>query len=173
MLLLLHKNIMKNLFYFFIVVVFVVGCSRTREDAVKFNNAVVADQKQIIEAINKLITTFEDTNVTKIEAQYQEHIKLLEEMRSKYANMKPFDEEDDLRKAFIEFIDANLLCAKQEYAQLIEILKKYDEKTYWSYKNKWDSIAHVVLDKEQRTNDKFLEAQKKFAEKYEITLVNK
>jgi len=158
---------------FLLSILFLLGCSHTREDAVKFNNTVVADQKQIIESINKLIKTFEDTNFSKTETQYKEHVKLLEEMRSKYQSMKPFDDEDILRKTFLEYIDTNLTCAKKEYAQLVDILKKYDEKTYWKYKSKWDSIAHIVMDKEQRINDKFLEAQKKFAEKYEITLVSK
>lgn len=164
---------MKKVFYFGSLILLFVGCARTREDAVKFNNAVVSDQKQIIESINKLTTSFEDTHIVNIDAQYHEHLRLLEEMRNKYISMKPFDDEDILRKAFLEFIDSNLLCAKKEYAQLIDILKNYDEKTYWHYKNKWDSIAHIVLDKEQRINDKFLDAQKKFAEKYEITLVSK
>lgn len=164
---------MKKIILLLLGLFFVYSCSRTREDAAKFNNAVVADQKIIIESINKLIDAFEDTNYQHIEKKHAEHIRLLEEMKVKYSNMQPFDDEDILRKAFIEFIDTNYSCAKKEYAMLVDILKVTTEKTYWDNKKKWDSIAHVVQEKEQRINDKFLEAQKKFADRYDITLVVK
>ncbi|MCX7697111.1 MAG: hypothetical protein N2Z72_05385 [Bacteroidales bacterium] len=164
---------MKKFFLLLSCLICIYNCSRTREDAVKFNNAVVADQRLIIESINKLVDVFQDTNYQQIEKRYVEHVRLLEEMKAKYINMQPFDDEDILRKAFMDFIDTNYRCAKNEYARLIDILKMTTEKTYWDNKKKWDSIAHLVQEKEQRINEKFLEAQKKFAEKYDITLVVK
>lgn len=148
------------------------SCGPTQEDAVKYNDEVVADQKKLLAMEEELINAITgDESVSKVEGAYEDYVDFIATTLKKYEEMDSFDKNDTFRKAMIELLKAFQTVAKDEYKTVVDIYGKTEEELTEEDLDTWDSVIDDIESKEGDANDAFLEKQKVFADEYGFSLV--
>lgn len=150
---------------------FIVSCGPTTDDAIKHNDKIVLDQKEIIDSQNMFLTSMIDAKDSAAVSQsFENYLKILTEKEKKYAEIGKFDEKDSFRIAMQTYIDQMISITENEYKNLVEIYNKDIETVLQSDRDNWEKIAKEANGKESQANDAFLEAQKSFAKEYKFDL---
>lgn len=148
------------------------SCGPTQDDAVKFNDQVVADQKELLAMEEELIGTItDDADVSDVEKAYEKYVKFIDNTLKKYEEMDEFDKNDTFRKAMLELLKAFQAIAKDEYKTVVKIYGKSEEDLTEDDLDTWDSVIDDIESKEGEANDAFLEKQKVFADEFGFSLV--
>ncbi|NLL28499.1 MAG: hypothetical protein GX259_06855 [Bacteroidales bacterium] len=150
---------------------FMVSCGPTTDDAIKHNDKIVLDQKEIIDAQNLFLTSMIDAKDSESVSQaFENYLEILTEKEKKYTEIGKFDEKDSFRIAMQTYIDQMISITENEYKNLVEIYNKDIEDVSQSDRDNWEKIAKDATGKESQANDAFLEAQKRFAKEYHFEL---
>jgi len=165
---------MKKLFQLSAVLVLFVlaACGPTKEDAIKFNDGLVADQKEILGLEDNLITSIVDWKYDQSKSDLMAYQGKLAEYLKKYEDMKAFDKEDEFRLSMIVLLKALKEQADVNYPAVIDFIPlslTIDELEDEPMTALFDILDEIDL-KSDAANSQFLDAQKKFAEKYELQL---
>jgi hypothetical protein len=166
--------IMLRLFKFAAIAIFFVlaACGPTKDDAINHNDELVKDQKEILGLEDNLIGSFAEWNYNLAKSDLKAYQDKLAAMQEKYDNMKAFDKEDNFRLSMIELIKGLKEQADNNYPMLLEFIplaesiEDMDDDTYYAMHD----LLDVIDDESNAVNDKFLDAQKVFAKKYDIAL---
>lgn len=148
-----------------------IACGPTTDDAIKHNDSIVADQKEMLE----LESNFVDAIVNgddegDIKSSFKEYKDFLSETKKKYDEMEAFDDKDTFRKAMIDLLDVFSKVADKEYEEMVEIYTKDAEELTEEDFERWEELTTIVDEKEAKANDAFLDAQKEFAKEYNFEL---
>ena len=161
----------------------------TTDEAIKFNDEVIADQTQYLEYeavfIDALSYSYDDYTaedtipyeavekaVNELEESYASLNVFVEENIEKYNKMEAFDDEDIFRLAFMEYLESYKELIASEYTGLMEIQKYYLEELEVTDDMimKWDPLIEKAEEKGEEIEDTFEEKQKDFAAQYEFEL---
>lgn len=149
-----------------------VACGPTTEDAIKFNDELVTDQKEVLALEDNLITSLVDWEYENAQADLATLSDKVNALLKKYEDMKPFDKEDEFRQSMISLLKAFKEQAETNYTLAIEYipysatLDELDEALLEELLDVLDQIDIAV----EAANQNFLDTQVKFAEKYKLTL---
>lgn len=168
------------------ILIFLIGlfciqysCShRTKEEALALNDSIVNDQVSIVKTEEQLYNAIIALNFIEAETIYKNFLDSLQQIQTKYEKMKPFDQDDEFRKAIINLVLTYKMVVENEYKELITVVKKLssfentDElefnNSHVKFKNLLDSIGAKI----ENSNNDFLQAQKVFADKYNLKLID-
>lgn len=163
---------MKHLFasFFALLMVATLG-AQTVDQAIAHNDKLVMDQKKILILEGHLVTAFVNgSGSDTIDIEFEIYNDYLAFMKSKYTDIKKFDKEDVFRVAMVELVGTFIAVAQTEYKELTELFAiPSDELTDEHYK-RWDVLVEQIDVKENKANEAFLAAQKKFAATYGFSL---
>jgi Ni,Fe-hydrogenase I large subunit len=151
-----------------VIAMFFVACDMapTTEEAIDFNDEIVADQSDLIDYNQDFIDEYSGDDLDEIEDAMDELNTFLEDKTEEYEAMEAFDEEDIFRKAFLDLLGA-FTEISEDYEKLLEMWAD-DDVTL-------DEIADFEEEINEATDDAnqtFLDKQKDFAEQYEFTLAD-
>lgn len=147
------------------------SCGPTTDDAIALNDKIVADQKDMLELEDGLISAItDDGDLDVIDEAFDDYVSFLDETLKKYEEMDAFDENDTFRKAMIDLLTTFKDVAENEYKDLVDIWSTDAENLTQQDFDDWDQLIEDIDDKEVEANDEFLKAQKDFAAEYEFTL---
>jgi hypothetical protein len=148
-----------------------ISCGPTTEDAIKHNDNIVADQKEMLDLETDLLNDIVDgQEAANIKKTFKKYLGFLEEMEKKYNEMDEFDEKDTFRKAMINLIKEFKSVAENEYDEMIEIYSKEPDALTDADFEKWEDLTEIIDEKEGKANDDFLDAQKEFSKEYNFDL---
>jgi len=148
------------------------SCGPSKEDAIKHNDAVVADQKEVLALEDNLINGIAEWNFTLAQSELKAYQDKLNEFIKKYDEMKKFDKEDIFKNSMLILLKTLKEQAEGNYTKVLgymetnEVADSLDDASYDAL---LDILDEIDL-KSDSANNQFLDAQKKFAEKYEIQL---
>ncbi|HPS82975.1 MAG TPA: hypothetical protein PLA88_01575 [Bacteroidales bacterium] len=148
-----------------------ISCGPTTEDAIKHNDNIVADQKEMLDLESDFVNAIVDgQDEAAIKKSYKKYTDYLGEMEKKYDEMDEFDEKDTFRKAMIGLVKEFKKVAENEYDEMVKIYTKDADALTDADFEKWEELTNVVDEKESKANDDFLDAQKEFAKEYNFEL---
>lgn len=148
-----------------------ISCGPTTDDAIKHNDSIVADQKEMLDLESDFVNAIVDgKDESAIKKAYSKYTDFLEEMEKKYSEMDSFDDKDTFRKAMIDLIKEFKDVAENEYDEMVKIYTKDADALTDADFEKWEDLTDAVDNKESKANDKFLDAQKEFAKEYNFEL---
>ncbi len=148
-----------------------ISCGPTTEDAIKHNDNIVADQKEMLDLESDFVNAIVDgQDESAIKKTFKKYTDFLDEMEKKYNDMDEFDEKDTFRKAMINLVTEFKKVAKNEYDEMVQIYTKDPDALTDTDFEKWEELTNVVDEKESKANDEFLDAQKEFAKEYNFDL---
>lgn len=163
----------KYLGFILIICLILISChpGPRPEDAVRFNDEVVMKQDTFYMHLDELVQmlnqeTVHDAVITK----YDKLLLFTEETKSFFEKLLPFDANDELRKASIDFFNSQALWLKNEMKLLLDLYALPPEKITLKEENQLDSIMQIIIMKDSMAAEHFISEQKKFADRYQITL---
>jgi hypothetical protein len=148
------------------------ACGPSKEDAIKHNDSIVADQKEILALEDNLIGSIADWNYVFAASDLKVYQDKLNEYIKKYEDMKAFDKDDAFRLSMLQLLKGLKEQADGNYLLVLEIMsgsETMDELDDENYNALLDILDDVDL-KSDEANNQFLDAQKKFAEQYDLQL---
>jgi len=150
------KWIVATLFFLLILLMLLLMSSEqnpTKEEAIRFNNTIVKDYREII-AVDDSCIEMMRYDVFNMDSSVFRLQTVVEEKMIKYASMSAFDKEDILRKAFKQFLKTYYKLAFVDYPKIA--------KHFQQIKNKEieDKDIYIIFIKE--IDKKVSEAKKKF-----------
>ncbi|MCF6366217.1 MAG: hypothetical protein L3J35_08450 [Bacteroidales bacterium] len=155
----------------FMFVLLFSQCGPTTEDAINYNDEIIAEQLDVIDKINDLddaVTTYDSQQIkTALDAaktQVEKSIKKLNEIGSFDGDSKFVDECTALFKIFESQIN-------DEYKEQYEIYAERDAGNYTDEDQaRSEELFKLIDDKYFPAHDKFTQAQDEFAAKWGFNL---
>ncbi|PKP04774.1 MAG: hypothetical protein CVU11_03420 [Bacteroidetes bacterium HGW-Bacteroidetes-6] len=165
---------MKKLLILLFSIILATGLSaQTKDQAIGFNDKIVADQKKMLILEDHFITSIiNDMGGDTIQLEYEIYCDFMQYTLDKYSKMKKFDKKDTFRKALIELLTNFLQVAKTEYKEMLDIYAIPTDKLTDEHYNRWTELSNIIDKKENTYNESFLDAQKAFASEYSFSLVD-
>jgi len=151
-----------------VIAMFFVACDTapTTQEAIDFNDEIVADQSDLIDLNQDFIDAYSDDDMGDIEDALDELETFVEDKTEEYEKMEAFDEKDIFRTAFLDLLDDFDKIA-EDYNEILDMWTD-DDVTL-------DEIADFeekINDETEDANEKFLKKQKDFAAQYEFELAD-
>lgn len=160
---------------YFLIIVFFFSLSaaqgQTRDEAIKWNDEIVASQKKMLSLEDDLVNAISDDGaIDSIAIAYIDYLSFFNETIEYYEGVNKFDRKDIFRKAYLDLLYAFRDVATNEYAEILKIwFKPADDLTEEDF-SKWEELVDIIDDKEVKSNDVFLEKQNDFAKQYKFSL---
>jgi len=158
-----------NVFLFALTFI-LIACGPTKNQAKEFMDQVVRDQKEVMKLEGNLVQNVVNLNLEESKSDLKVYQENLSKYLDKYTNMEAFDKDDELRLAMIELCTVLKEMADINYLEAINYLAEMETPTpphQQSLLVLFDILGFIDL-KSDEANDKFLEAQKIFIEKYNL-----
>jgi hypothetical protein len=148
-----------------------VACGPTKEQAIDFNDEVVADQKEALTLAENLMSSIYDWDADQASSDLKDFQDGISGMMKKYEEKSEFDKEDEFRKAMISLLKV-MEETGEGFEEIVELVVDYPDLSVFTD----DELADIeeTMDEIFETidveNKKFLDVQESFAKKYEFTL---
>jgi len=164
---------MKRTFILFIFLVIVAGSNAqvTKfETAVAYNDFIVGEQTKVGEAIKQFINTYSNSTDSSLIQQARKAIVKQADSAVKHLRaVISFKGDTSLKQSAIRLFNFYSVSAANEYSQLVQL--SFDTKKSAEQVNKeMAAIAKDITEREKIYDTDFLEAQKAFATKHNISL---
>ena len=145
-------------------------CGPTTEDAMNYNDELIAEELLVIDKINELtdaLSTYEPSNIepalNSAKVQVDKSIKVLEEMGG-------FDGDTEFVDACMELFKLFKSQLNNEYTEQLEIYKLPIDQYTDVEENRFNELNTIIDDKYYPSFEKFSKTQEDFAEKWSFEL---
>lgn len=155
-----------------IVVLGVVGYffSRSSDQAVNYNDRIIALQTRIVQGMIDFSKSFETTDKTKMDKKHTELVATIGGVIKEAQAIGPFDDSTQFRDAAVEMFNFYDSIAKKEYLEIVNILKK--ETPEDADLARIDEIVNSISQREEELDRKFQGIQQAFARENNIKLTD-
>ncbi len=160
------KNILFSLFIFSALIIH----AQKKDDAIKWNNQIIDYQVLVFKYDDALLTAITDNkDVDSVSYAYFDYLTFLNLAIKVYEYEEPFDRKDIFRKAILDFLYDFKEVLVEQYAEIVYMYFNFDTSSETEV-YRWDTLAEEIDSLQLKANNKFLEAQKKFAKQYDFIL---
>ena len=163
---------MKKLIYMMfgaLVLVSFFACGPTKEDAIKYNDAIITEQRKVVEKENDLTGAIKgnapdlDGILKKLSAQVDESTAIVTKMES-------FDKKTDFKDATLKLFAVYKDVADNEYKAWLLNLKTPIDKVDDKVLNEETELVNKINGKIDKALAEFTKAQDEFAAKYKFEI---
>lgn len=140
-------------------------------DAVKFNDSVVFRQDTFYMFLDEFVTSIEqESDISLVQKKYKQSLNYAQKALKYVENVEPFDENDEMRKASIEYFQKQIDIFDNEFSQILKLYMLDPTDITVEIEHKWDSLMTCIVQLDSMAAQSFLQSQQVFAKKYGITL---
>lgn len=154
----------------FAFLLFVVSCGPNSQQAVDYNDAVVAQQKLIVKELNVLEEAFVNFNPADMDRAYSSASKQIDKSLDQVNKIAPFNDNSDLKEAAIKLFGVYKSVIKNEYAAIIALNKLPESRFGKAEEIKIKDISKTIDTKLNNALAEFSKQQAAFASKYNFEL---
>jgi hypothetical protein len=159
-----------NFLAFTILITWMISCKPSKEDAIKYNDALVNEEILVIEAESAFSDAVVNNKQDELDKFYNAFSKQIENSTAAVNEIKPLGGDSKFKDATLALLSAYSSVVKQEYAEVLKIAKVPDEEYTEEHNNKMDELSKKIDEKLDKEVQNFLSAQKELTSKYNITL---
>lgn len=142
--------------------------SQTKEDAIKYNDSLVDEQKKVIKAEDALILVISQNTPEKLDEALNGLVNQIAASEEAVSKMEAFDGKTDYKDAALSLFKAYKTAAKKEYPKIVKIAKTPND----AYTQKMDDqlmkLSKEVDEKLNKEIEAFVAKQKEFSSKYKF-----
>ena len=153
--------------------VFFAACGPTTEDAINFNDAVIAEQKTVLDKENHLINTIANNQQDQIKLVQQELLDQIDKSIKTVEELKGHSKFDEFKDATIKLFVIYKEVVANDYSEIIKIAMLPDEEYTQEADDKMNEISGQIDSKLEKALTDFGKAQEKFAQELNFTLRTK
>jgi hypothetical protein len=139
-----------------------------------YNDRIVSLQSEVVKKMLDFSETFNSRDVSLMEQKYGILVSTIDEKLKEVSQIEPFEGDSNFKDTAVSLFQFYRDVAKKDYRELLDIFKKGVERGEFTQQelDKMDAISNAIGEREKILDDKFQQAQKNFAEKYKISLVD-
>lgn len=164
----MKKTATQTMFYL-IITFFFFSCGPSANDAIKYNDTIVAAQKKVIEKEAVLIDVINTTSDS-LDLVYEDFKKEIDLSIETIKKMEAFDKNTDYKDLALSFFSDYKEVAENEYKEMISYAKVPDSLYTEEIDNKVLELSKNIDDKINKSIDAFIKFQDNFATKYKFEL---
>jgi len=164
------KKVFQNKWYFLFLVIFIVSCGHSRDEAIKFNNAIVEQQTIVFDKENAIFEALNKNLPDSLDFLYADLANQVDTAIAAVNKIETFDAETGLKDATLNILTTYQEVLKSDYKDLIECAKMPDSLYTQEINDKFIGLSKKIYDKLNKPVNVFIEKQKKFAAKYKFEL---
>lgn len=166
------KKIIK-LIMIFLSFFLVFSCNNKTDEALELNNKIIKDQAELFRLKENLFHKLNESSPdTELQLSYDSLKTFLLVQIENYNNLEPITDDNEFINSMVELLLTYQNLTSNEYYQLKKIITKPAYLIDNNDINNIDSLYNLVNIKHQDAFNTFSEAQKKFAHKFNIELVD-
>lgn len=149
------------------------GCKPAPKEAADYNGKIVTEQRLILQKFKVLDASLQRFVPEEMDSAYAATLKQVQSSIQKTKNLEPFDGSTEFRDASLNIFAMHEEMLKNEYRELITILKKSEVDYTYEDEQRGNKLLLSIIDKQKNANEDIIAIQAAFAEKYHITLESK
>jgi hypothetical protein len=164
---------MKRKIYYllsFSVLLLITSCGPTVQDAIDYNDKIIAIETSVIEKINKLESEFTSYDPIKIEPAWNDAKAQLETSITELEKVEAFDGKTEFKDQTMELFKTFQKQVGTEYLEMLNIYKLPADKYTEIEENRYNELLKKIDNEYQAAFNKFTDVQNKFAAKYGFEL---
>jgi len=163
---------MKKIFGFLslVVVMALVACSPSPEQAAAYNDKIIDEQIAIVDKIEVLVETYQYYIPADMDKAYNDAINQTDKAIANVTAMDKFDGKNTFKDAALELFNGYKVVLESEYKEMVRIYKIPDDSFTEEHYQQWDKLAEEADKKMEVAFEKFGKVQDEFAKKYKLTL---
>jgi len=160
-----------SLFFVVAAILLFVSCGRKSEVAAEYNDRIISQQMQIIDAFELMDSTLRDTsvNMDRIDYAYSNLRARVKEGKYALDSIGPFTQDPSLQLAAKELFEAYDAMVEGEYRTLSDIHRIDPELLTSAMADSANVSASRILDRSKQIQERFMKAQDEFGKKYNLT----
>ncbi len=154
------------------LLIFFAGCSPTPKKASEYNNKLIRQQRNVVAKMDDLVSSFSTYDPKEMNEAYDNLVRAIDQAIDSVENMKDFYGDDQFKTKTLELLNVYKSVTENEFRTVLNLLSKPENK----YTN---DDARIVSEtmlqakmKINKANQSFKEYQNKFADKYNLKLVD-
>lgn len=159
-------------FLSFLLSSILISCGPTQEEAVKYNDDIIKEQKLIAEKLDVLLASYEDYIPEEMDAAYESVLNQINASIDKVSKMEEFDKSDEFRQKALELFKTYKSVIENEHVEMVRIYKIPQEEFTDEHRIKWDELFKASENKIDKAINDFIKVQQKFAKKYNLEIDN-
>jgi hypothetical protein len=171
----LNLQIMRKTIFFLAfaaLIALLISCKPSKEEAKKYNDALVNEEVLVIEAESAFTDAVVNNKQEELDKLYDAFVSQIDASTTLISAMKPLGGDTKFKDATLALLTAYKSVAKNEYAEVLKIAKLPDEEFTEELNNKLNDLSIAIDEKLNKEVQNFLNAQKELAGKYDITLAS-
>ena len=136
---------------------------------VEYHNYILNEQQKVVNAIINLSNQFNSKDSVLI-AIYNNTKATLKKSLENIRNLPPYDSDNEFKDAAIPLFEMYYNTMDVEYKEIVDLFIKKDfgKKT----QDRVNFLLNSINEKEQKLDDRLIEAQANFAKKYHLEIEN-
>jgi len=154
----------------FLALTMLISCRPTSDDAIKYNDLLVAQQTKVFEKESALIDALQKNANDKIDPLYKDLLAQIDKAKDTLEKIGKFDGKTDMKDAVAKVLATYKAVATSEYPEMIRISKMPDSLYSQDDDNKRMDLSKKIDDELDKSVNDFLEVQKAFSVKYKFEL---
>ncbi|HNW99146.1 MAG TPA: hypothetical protein PKK00_12120 [Bacteroidales bacterium] len=170
---------MKKIIFASVVAVFIsftfISCGPSSKDAKAYNDALVAQEEQVINAEKELVLALtKNLSASQTDAAYEKLLKQLEKSTDSVKSVKDFNGKSDLKDALMVLFETYKTVVNKDYPEIIKLNKTND--TIITMAEDFDKKIEITDHIDSVLNasiDKFEKVHMEFAKKYRLEFTDK
>jgi hypothetical protein len=165
-----------NKFYSLVFLGFLImflGCSPTPEQASKYNNALIKEQRAVVSKMDELIASFNTYNSQRMHQAYNALLNQINQSIAHVSKMQGFDGSTAFRDSTLSLLRFYKAITTTELRTVMELLSKPEDKYTASDAKRVAELMSDLSQKVAAENQRYRQFQEKFAKKYKLNLTLK
>ena len=150
---------------------FFYSCSPSSKQASKYNNALIMQQRYVVEKMDDFISSLSKYEKKDMNSAYQNLLTTIDKSIDTVKRLKGFDGSTEFRDTTLALLELYKNVTENEFRTILNILSKPDS-VYTNTDAK--AVSQTLLqarNKISEANKKFQKYQEAFAKKYNLSLV--
>lgn len=153
-----------------VIVMMLVACGPTPEQAAAYNDKIIDEQIAIVDKIDALVESYQYYVPADMDAAYSSAMNQVTTGITNVTALEDFDGKTEFKDAALELFNAYKTVLESEHREMVQIYKIPDEQFTEDHYSKWDNLAKQADSKMEEAFNKFGKAQDDFAAKYKLVL---
>ena len=153
-----------------LMVLFFASCGPTKEDAIKYNDQIIDQQRKVVDKENDLIGYIKGGSLTNLDEKYNSLSKQIDESTEAVKKMESFDGKTEFKDATLALFVIYRSVVDKEYKAWVLNLKTPAELIDDKVLDEERDLVKSINEKMDKALADFTKAQEDFATKYKFEI---
>jgi len=154
----------------FLSTIFLIACGPTKEQAIDYNDKIIAQDDSISAKIEKLVATYDKFVPAEMDKAYSDAMSEAQKGIDFANKLKPFDNDSSFKNGALELFNAYKSVLEVQHKKIITLLKLPESQYGDAQVAEFEKLIEEANSKMDVEIDKLIAIQDKFAETHQFEI---